>query len=258
MPERGGVFVSPLQAQVYIPMTGMRDAMHSPAGKKGTWRADCELLPGLDWSFVGVPCSGVEYVPYATHPTTLARFDVEFEQSTSQYALFLNEPDLATWTTGEMIAWFKNAQDRWPGLRWVGPCVSQIGGAAWIADFAAQYTYQLGEPLPVAALCVHCYGTAEDCQGVIGNVTALGASWGIPTWVTEFGYPQGSEPDAIRECGELAAWMDAHPHVARWAYWPGTNSGPEDFDWAFWKPLVSDGKLTAIGRAFVYEWPGGD
>ena len=140
-----------------------------------------------------------------------------------------------------------------PGVRLGAPCPAGNGskGAAypeptkWLDEYIA--ALPKGAWDKIAFTTIHFYGNNVDALKTY--VEQMWAKYRKPIWITEF----AAIGDAKTNKGfmkQALPWLDAHPHVERYAWYP--HSGDALSSWLKGGNALSDssGNLTGLGKLY--------
>ena len=230
--------------------------------------ADVGLL-GVTWRYnwlADIPTApGVESVPMVYSAKVLVQLLTGARRigGDSSYLMGFNEPDRsaqANLTPAEAVAPWLLLERIYPDRLLVSPAPSHLH-PEWLAEFRTVFTKAVGRPPRFDVLAVHCYfaNDASGCRAVIEQAAGYARDWNIEggVWVTEFGPVCSAEgfdtTMAESEASEFVQWLEAHPQVTRYAWFPARLDGSEYWhpnlrDWAV---LVDGEGLTRWGQVYV-------
>lgn len=240
----------------------------TPAKGMGTHHPDWCFAPkvGATWHYnwVGeVPeCPMVESVPMIYCVTHLDYLEAGYRTlMDSEWVMGFNEPDdarQANLTPAEAAAAWPRVEALAGDRKLVSPAV--VWHPEWLVEFRAAYEAVEGSSPHLDALAVHCYtNSVEDCKTRIAQVVHYAELWGIDeVWVTEFMlWGTHAEEDMVG----LVRWMEAHPRITRYAWFPGSLTGDEDWiqhvraeereRYLEHQLVTPDGVPTSWGRAYA-------
>ncbi|NIV31386.1 MAG: hypothetical protein GWN58_18395, partial [Anaerolineae bacterium] len=209
-------------------------------------------------------CPGVESVAMVYNEYALNGLQTGYYrmQANSVYIMGFNEPDSvhqADLTPEEAAPLWRELEEMYPGKKLVSPAV--VFDLPWLERFREEYMDLYGAPPRLDALAVHCYrNDVASCQGAVEEIAGYAQAWGIDeVWLTEWEFwGEGS----VERLLEFVAWLEAHPLVTRYAWFPGTLTGDEA--WLEAVPptvrqryidcqlIMPDGTLTQYGRAYAW------
>jgi len=230
--------------------------------------ADAGLL-GASWRYnwlADIPTApGVESVPMIYSARVLVHLLTSARRigGDSPYLMGFNEPDRsaqANLTPAEAVEAWLLLERMYPNRLLVSPAPSHLH-PEWLAEFRSAFITAVGRPPRFDALAIHCYfaNDASGCRAVIEQVAEYAQAWDIKggVWVTEFGPACSAEgfdtTMAEIEARAFVQWLEAHPQVTRYAWFPARLDGSEYWhpnlkDWAV---LVDGEGLTRWGQVYV-------
>lgn len=255
---------------VFLPIAlqNVVQAYPTPAKGMGTHHPDWCFAPkvGATWHYnwVGeVPeCSMVESVPMIYCATHLDYIEAGHSVlMDSEWVMGFNEPDdarQANLAPEEAAAAWPRVEALAGNRKLVSPAV--VWHTEWLVEFRDAYEAAEGHPPRLDALAVHCYtNNVEACKTQIARVVHYAELWGIDeVWVTEFMlWGDNAEEDMLG----LVAWMESHPRITRYAWFPGSLTGEEDWiqyvraeereRYLEHQLVTPDGVPTSWGRAYA-------
>lgn len=186
----------------------------------------------------------------------------------SAWLLTFNEPDHHSQAnmTPEVAAtgWY-TLEQYYPDKKLVSPGVTI--DLAWLDRMRDAYIARYGTAPRFDALGVHCYpGTLGHCKQAVDYMSERLDRWGVDggIWVNEYAivapadWSVAAYLDVVAEMAATTQWLEAHPDVARYAWFAPRYHGREWWAWSGDSRLLSceAHELTLLGKA--YAEVGGD
>ncbi|GAA5964011.1 hypothetical protein JCM3765_007838 [Sporobolomyces pararoseus] len=173
--------------------------------------------------------SGVQFVPMLWKPDNdhLKTFEKDVEYWKGQpggvtHILGFNEPDLG----GQADMSVQATVDAWAqymqpfakqGIKLVSPAVTNGAapmGLTFLENFMAGVK-QRG--LKVDAIALHWYDSPTNFDYFKNHLTEAHDKFGLPIWLTEYGFTSGTEQQKIDFHSKMVPWMDSQPWIERYA-----------------------------------------
>lgn len=251
---------------VYLPQVSLNAIVPVHVVEKGvantTNRCSDAYQVGARWHYNWGPnpllCPGIDSVPMVGCKRHLEDLrNGASIASDSLYILGFNEPDLNQdpLTPEQAAILWRELEGYLPTKKLVSPAVSHLH-PEWLEEFYNAYRIHYGEPPRLHGLAIHCYlFDAAQCKTVINQVIGYANDWQVTSvWVTEFAIrdqPGMSKEQALAESRELIEWMQAHPKVTHYAWFPSGTLGGEW--WAEFGTYLTDetGRMTEWGLMYA-------
>ncbi|GAA6059153.1 hypothetical protein JCM10212_003900 [Sporobolomyces blumeae] len=167
------------------------------------------------------------------------------EQGRISHLLGFNEPDLssqANMTVQQAVeAWDKYLEPYHDeGIKLVSPAVTNggaPGGVTWLEGFMDGVEKK---GYHVDAIALHWYDSPTNFAYFKNYLRDAHSKFGLPIWLTEFGFSSGSDADKAVFYEKMVAWMDDQDWIERYAAFG-------DFVGIF---VDSTGTLLDLGAAY--------
>ncbi|GAA5991503.1 hypothetical protein JCM5350_005188 [Sporobolomyces pararoseus] len=173
--------------------------------------------------------SGVQFVPMLWKPDNehLKSFEKDVEYWKGQpggvtHLLGFNEPDLG----GQADMPVQATIDAWAqylqpfakqGIKLVSPAVTNGAAPKGLTFLENFMTGAKQRGLTVHGIALHWYDSPTNFEYFKNHLIEAHDKFGLPIWLTEYGFTSGTEQEKIDFHLKMVPWMDSQPWIERYA-----------------------------------------